>query len=140
MRVVIDTNVIISALRGKGSASAIVDACMAGRCVPLMSDALFLEYAEVLGRDGLFAKSTVASDERFYVMNAFAFICVWTRVSFLWRPNLPDEADNHILELAVAGNASMIVTYNIRDFIRQEIRFPDIAILKPHELRRRLSL
>ena len=29
----------------------------------------------------------------------------WVRVYYLWRPNLPDEADNHLVELAVAGNA-----------------------------------
>jgi predicted nucleic acid-binding protein len=32
-----------------------------------------------------------------------------------WRPNLPDEADNHLLELAVAAQADAIVTRNLRD-------------------------
>jgi hypothetical protein len=35
--------------------------------------------------------------------------------NFLWRPNLPDEADNHVIELAVAGGASAVVTNNVRD-------------------------
>ena len=52
---------------------------------------------------------------------------------FLWRPNLPDEADNHLIELAVAGGASAIVSQNIRDFKRSELHFPEIQILTPKE-------
>jgi len=40
---------------------------------------------------------------------------LWTEVFFLWRPNLRDEADNCIIETAVAGGARMIVTRNVRD-------------------------
>jgi hypothetical protein len=36
-------------------------------------------------------------------------------VYFLWRPNLPDEADNHLIELALAGAAQTIVTHNLND-------------------------
>jgi predicted nucleic acid-binding protein len=52
-------------------------------------------------------------------------------VYYTWRPNLPDEADNHIVELAVAGQASVIVTNNIRDFIRAELYFSGLRILAP---------
>ena len=27
--------------------------------------------------------------------------CRWVEVFYAWRPNLPDEADNHLIELAV---------------------------------------
>jgi hypothetical protein len=37
-------------------------------------------------------------------------------VHYRWRPNLPDEGDNHALELAVAGGDAPIVTFNRRDF------------------------
>ena len=60
-------------------------------------------------------------------------------VYYLWRPNLPDEGDNHILELAVAGGAESIVTQNIRDFRRSELRFPGIAVLTPEEFLQRLN-
>lgn len=53
---------------------------------------------------------------------------------FLWRPNLKDEADNHIIELAVAGNANKIITHNLKDLKGGELLFPDLSILTPHEL------
>jgi predicted nucleic acid-binding protein len=43
-------------------------------------------------------------------------------VYFGWRPNLPDEADNHLVELAVAGRASFVVTRNLRDLTRAELK------------------
>ena len=53
------------------------------------------------------------------------------KVYYLWRPNLPDEADNHLIELALAGGASTIVTNNLRDVSRGELRFPLMNILTP---------
>ena len=57
--------------------------------------------------------------------------CVWTRIYFGWRPNLRDEADNHLVELAVAGGASHIVTRNIADLASMELKFPALAIVTP---------
>ena len=136
MKVVIDTNVLVSALRGRGSSSFVVDACIGGELIPVLSDALFFEYRDVFARSGLFRMSSLSDRERDIVFKAFLSVCERTDVYFRWRSNLRDEADNHILELAVAGNARMIVTFNTRDFARQEIRFPDIGVAKPHELRR----
>jgi predicted nucleic acid-binding protein len=55
------------------------------------------------------------------------------KVYFLWRPNLPDEGDNHLVELAIAGGADTIVTNNVRDVRRGELSFPDLQILTPAE-------
>jgi len=37
-------------------------------------------------------------------------------IHFLWRPYLPDEKDEMVLELAVAARCDYIITYNRRDF------------------------
>ncbi len=60
-------------------------------------------------------------------------VCEWVRIYFLWRPNLPDEADNHLIELALAGGADIIVTHNVRDVRRGELSFPQLQILTPRE-------
>lgn len=50
---------------------------------------------------------------------------------YIWRPNLPDEADNHLIELAVAGSADLIVTRNLHDIERGELFFPQLRIISP---------
>jgi hypothetical protein len=68
----------------------------------------------------------------------FANVCEWISVHYLWRPNLPDEGDNHVFELAIAGGARAIVTQNIRDFKRAELRFPEVEVLTPSEFLRKV--
>jgi predicted nucleic acid-binding protein len=55
----------------------------------------------------------------------------WVNISFGWRPNLPDEADNHLIELAVAAGAEAIVTHNIRDVARGELQWAQLSVLTP---------
>ena len=128
---VVDTDVFVSALLGKGASNRIVDACVAAELEPLMGAALLSEYEDVLGRDDLFANCALSRREREDVLDAFLFRCRWVRIYFAWRPNLRDEGDNHLVELAVAGNAEAIVTKNTRDFRVSELRFPGLAIQTP---------
>jgi predicted nucleic acid-binding protein len=65
------------------------------------------------------------------LLEAFLGACRWTRIYYGWRPNVPDESDNHIVELAVAGGAAAIVTKNIRDFAGMELRFAGLRIVTP---------
>ena len=135
MIVVVDTNVFVSAILGPGGASrAVIRACLEGQIHPLMGEGLYLEYEELLERDDLYERTTLTPTEREALLNAFLSACRWTRVYFLWRPNLRDEDDNQIVELAVAGGASIIITQNIRDFRGAELRFPGLRVLRPDEL------
>jgi len=56
---------------------------------------------------------------------------------FLWRPSLRDPADEMVLETAVGGRASAIVTFNVRDFGVAPGRF-GIEVLRPVEALRRI--
>lgn len=132
--IVIDTNVFVGACLGTGASSRVVEACLAQRFQPLMGTALLAEYEDVLARSTLFAKSRLSSAERSELLDIFLATCRWTRIYFGWRPNLPDEGDNHLVELAVAGGASHIVTHNLRDLKRMELKFPGLAIATPTQL------
>lgn len=131
MRIVVDTNVFLGACLGTGASNAIVAACLKGRCVPLMGNALFNEYEDVFGRESLFEDCKLTKNERVELLDAFFAYCEWTRVYYLWRPNLPDEADNHLVELAMAGGADFIVTRNLRHLRKMELRFPQLRIASP---------
>lgn len=104
-----------------------------------MGAALLAEYEDVLARDELMDGSRLSRAEREELLDVFVARCEWTRVYFAWRPNLPDEADNHLIELAVAGAAGFIVTRNLRDLVRGELRFPGLRFLDPASLLKEIS-
>lgn len=121
---------------GTGAASDVVAACLRGEQVPLMGTALLAEYEDVLGRRPLFRRCRLEERERHELLDIFLATCRWTRIYFGWRPNVPDEGDNHLIELAVAGGASHVVTRNVADLAASELTFPGLAIVSPkHFLR-----
>lgn len=130
-RCVIDTNVFVGACLGTGAASQVITACLQQRAKPLMGAALLAEYEDVLSRPALFAQCRLTAAERSELLDIFLATCEWTRVYFGWRPNLPDEADNHLVELAVAGQAGWVVTRNLRDLARAELAFPGLRCASP---------
>ena len=128
--VVIDTNVFVAGLRSAGGASRqILRRALKGDFLPLFGNALWLEYQDVLGRPVWGESPTPA--ERLQVLAALARQGRWVAVYYGWRPNLPDEADNHLIELALAGGAAAIITHNIRDLRRGELRPGNLQILTP---------
>lgn len=128
MRIVVDTNVLIGACLGTGTANSVVAACLQGRCKPLMGNALFNEYDS---RDDLSKNCRLIRGECDELLDVLFACCEWTRVYYLWRPNLPDETDNHLVELAVAGGADFIVTRNLRHLRSAQLRFPELRIAAP---------
>lgn len=132
-RVVIDTNVLVGAALSPsgGDNRAVLRACLQGAARPVIGMALFSEYEELFLRSALMAKSPLDEQERLQLLEAFLSVCEWVKVYYLWRPNLPDEADNHLIELALAAGASTIVTHNLRDVSRGELTFASLNILTP---------
>ena len=63
-------------------------------------------------------------------------ICNWLPIYYLWRPNIVDKGDNFLIDLALAGNATHIVTNNISDLKNAELKFPDLKIVTPVKLLR----
>ena len=71
--------------------------------------------------------------DRRALLESFLSVCEWVKVYYLWRPNLPDEGDNHLIELAVAGGAETIITQNTRDIRGGQLRFDSLKILTPKQ-------
>lgn len=132
--VVLDTNVLVAALlRGGGTGRAVLRACLRGQYQPVLGPALLAEYEDVLSRSELFAESALSARERGEVFDALMSRCRWVEVFYARRPNLPDEADNHLIELAVAAQADAIVTRNLRDVGRGDLKSPMLRVLTPEQ-------
>jgi len=135
--IVIDTSVIISALIGKkGSSREVLRQSLLGEYKPLISNALFLEYEDVSKRKRVIDICPLTSREITELLNAFYSTCDWVPIYYLWRPNITDEGDNFLIELALAGNATHIVTNNISDLKNAELKFPELKIVTPVKLLR----
>ncbi len=132
IKIVVDTSVFISALiSSQGSSRELIRRCLQGEYQPLMGNALFSEYESVIQRAEIIAKCPLTSEEISTLLASLMSVSKWIYIYYLWRPNLKDEADNHLIELAVAGNAQIIATHNVKDFQSAELLFPNLSILKP---------
>ena len=129
MRIVLDTNILVSAmLSGGGPARGVVRLCLKRAVTPLIGAALFAEYEDLLARHALFERARLDAGEREVLFDALMSVCEWTPIYYLWRPNLPDPGDDHLIELAIAGGANWIVTENIRDLVRGELKTAPLTI------------
>lgn len=138
-RIVVDTNVLAAAMLSPvGENRGVVRACLERRVRPIVGQALIGEYEDVLAREGLFSECALTAVERNALLDALFSVSEWVKVYYSWRPNLRDEADNHLIELAVAGAADMIVTNNVRHLGTGELRFPAIRIIRPKEFLQQL--
>lgn len=129
MKVVIDTNVFVAALRSRRGASFQVLQALRGRQFEfVLSVPVFLEYEDVLKRPGLVPLPLVAID---VFLSLLAIRGEPQDIFYLWRPFLPDPKDDMVLELAVAARCNAIVTFNKKDFIGVE-KF-GLKVLTPQE-------
>ncbi len=133
MNVVIDTNVWISALISKDGASReLIRWALLDKITPQISTTLFLEYEDVMKREKIQTLCSLSIQEQEELFQAFLSTCKWNEIFYLWRPNLDDEGDDFLIELAVASNSSVIITDNIKDIESGELKF-DIEVLTPKQ-------
>jgi putative PIN family toxin of toxin-antitoxin system len=134
LRVVLDTSVIVSALRSRsGASNAILRHVALSKLTVLATPPLFLEYEEVLLRPEQLLAHGFRPAEIGQFLRALASACEPVSVRFQWRPQLPNADDELVFEAAVNGRADAIVTHNIRDFSAAADMF-GLKALRPGEL------
>lgn len=135
-RIVLDTNVIIAALRSKKGASfKILSLVGMGKFDITLSVPLMLEYEDVAKRQ---ARSLGLSHK--VIDDILDYLCQvgeWRRIFFLWRPLLKDPKDDMVLELAVEAGCEYIVTFNRKDFVGAE-QF-GLQVIAPKDLLRMIG-
>ena len=117
--IVLDTNVVISALRSKNGASYKLLSLVGTDQFEIHdSVALVLEYEDVIQRHR--EKLRLSKEDASIFIDSLCSMAQHHKIYFLWRPFLSDPNDELVLELAVAAKCEYIVTHNIRDFSGSE--------------------
>lgn len=115
MRVVLDTNVLVAAVRSRNGASfQVVSQIGTGTFDLVVSVPLVLEYEDVLIRH--LPATALDEDDVHDLLDYVCSVATSHEIFFLWRPQLRDPGDDLVLELAVAAACDAIVTHNVRDF------------------------
>ncbi len=128
--IVIDTNVILSALKSRnGKSFELISLIGTGSFEFAISVPLILEYEAVLKKH--LNRIIFTDDDIEAFLDYICSVGNKTRIFFLWRPFLRDPFDDHVLELAINSNAKTIITFNKKDFIQAESL--GISILTPKE-------
>ena len=129
-RIVIDTNVIVSALIGSGHPKKIIhDFVFGKKVIVCISAEIFAEYIEVLNRER-FSKYPEFLTKAEIVLNKIE------ELSQKYFPEkavtvIKDDKDNRFLELAEAADAEFLITGNINDFTMKQ--FGKTKIVSPEE-------
>jgi len=129
-QVVLDTNVLVAALRSRRGASfRLLRTLGDERWQPHVSVALVLEYEAAMKRGcaGLGLPESVADD----IVDTMCAVGRQSPIYYRWRPFLSDPGDEFILDLAVGGSCDFIVTHNTRHFAGVE-QF-GIRVVTPRE-------
>lgn len=134
-RFVLDTDVIVAAMRSpRGASAALLGAALDQRLVLLASVPLFFEYEAQCTALKHWTAAGLTWDQASSFVNGLATLIEPVKTHFLWRPLLRDPNDEMVLEVAVNGRAEAIVTFNQRDYgtatkaFSIEIITPSVAI------------
>lgn len=114
-QIIIDTNVVYSALRSRQGASfRLLSLLHSGKFEINLSVPLVLEYEDILKRKQQTLSFSNENIDQF--LDYLCHIGNCHDVYYLWRPKLRDAGDDLILELAIRANCKYIVSYNKPDF------------------------
>jgi len=136
VRLVLDTCVLVAAIRSPNGASGSLVEAVKRRLKPLISIPLVLEYEAVMTRSEHLQASGLTSRQVVKIVKAFCTIGEPIHIAHRLRPQLQDPEDEFVLEAAFHGKANAILTFNRRDFEIPSRRFGIRVISPPIALER----
>ena len=131
---ILDTDVIIAAIRSSSGASAeIVRRVLRGEMHIELTVAIALEYEAVATRDTHLAAGEISAAEARNLIDALEAMASPVEIHIRWRPQLRDADDEMIFEAAMNAQDRTIVTFNTKDFEMAADKF-DVKLLKPSQV------
>lgn len=128
--VVIDTNVLIAALKSKRGASYKLLISIPKKIYRQnISVPLFIEYEAVAKRTGMV--SGLTNVEINAILDYILSQSNIHEIYYLWRPYLKDPKDDLVLEVAVGSQSEYIITFNKKNY--QSIDKFGIKVVTPQE-------
>jgi putative PIN family toxin of toxin-antitoxin system len=133
VRLVLDTDAVVAAMRSPtGASAAIVRAVRQRRATLLLSVPLAIEYEAVCRRSEHRMEAGLSERQVEIFLDAIIAMAEPVPTHFLWRPQLRDPNDEMVLEAAVNGRAEALVTFNVRDYGTAASQF-GVEVLLPRE-------
>ena len=117
LRVVVDTSVLVSAIRSeKGAAAELIRLAILQRFAVLIDYKLAYEYREIALRPNHLQASGKTVEEAEAIIDALEAVAEPVLVEMRHRPLSRDADDDMVLDVAINGFADVLVTNNVRDF------------------------
>jgi putative PIN family toxin of toxin-antitoxin system len=117
MRLVLDTNVLVAAMRSpRGASAALLNSVSAGRAEIACNPALFLEYEQTMKRMEHLAAAGISADDVDTILRRLASVLIPAPPFRRLRPQLTDPDDDMVLEAAIGAGADAIVTFELATF------------------------
>jgi putative PIN family toxin of toxin-antitoxin system len=139
VKLVIDTNTLVSGTLWSGPPSRLIDAVEQGRATLVLSTALLAEFGDVVGRDRLGGRLTLCNVSPAKLVARLARQAEFVSPAPIpLPPSLRDPKDLMVLAAAVAARADAIVTGD--DDLLSMKSFEGIPIMKAREALDKLGL